>query len=266
MSIVHNVNPRLPNGMTSQGSYVIGWDGTGYAWDNFNQLGPRFGALLDRGLSAFRSRPPSGHAPSSPEFLETCEMTPLPADVSVVAVYARIKPLPAGADSQNANLGRDYMWVFDDECQEILRTSQMPQSLSNRIVLFHILDNVRGQVVSWRGQDVKTADFSMKKLEANRFSFHGKFLKQGSTPFFTDRGHDGTIDGEISIDPKTKKVTRFRAYAGGVAWGKAPYARPDVPPTGRYPLVIGMKEVTDTSECVQPAYAAIGAGYHWPRL
>ena len=70
----------------------------------------------------------------------------------------------------------------------------------------------------------------------------------------------------MTIDPKTSKVTRFRAYASGVAWGKAPYFRPDVPPGGRYPLVIAMKEVTDTSKCVEPAYAGMGGGYHYPRL
>lgn len=252
--------------MTSQGSYVIGWDGTGYAWDNYNRDSSRFGMLLDRGMAAFRRTPPPGHAPGDSRFTEFCKLTPLPTDVSIVSVYARIKPLPSGADPQNLELGRDYMYVYDDEAQEIAKSAQMPRSLAARIVLFHVLDNVRGQVVPWRPADVKTCDFSMKRIDGSRFSFHGKFLKQGSTPFFSDRGHDGMIDGELSIDPKTKKVTKFRAYSAGVAWGKAPYFRPDVPPAGKYPLVIAMKEVTDTADCVQPAYAGMGAGYHYPRL
>src|SRR5207253_384039 len=150
--------------------------------------------------------------------------------------------------------------------KEILRSGQMPRSLSGRIVLFHVIDNIRGQVVPWRPQDVATCDFEMKKLSANRFFFHGRFLKRGATAFFTDRGHEGSIDGELTIDPSSAKVTRFRAYSDGIAWGKAPYFRPDVPPSGRYPLVIAMQEVRDTSKCVEPAFAGMGAGYHWPRL
>lgn len=267
LNIVRALNPRLPEGMTTQGSYVVGWDGTPYAQDNYNRDSGRFSMLLDRGMAAFRRQPPSGHAPSG-DFTDACKLSALPSDVSVVAVYARIKPLPAGADAPNANVGRDYMWIYDDEAKAILSSGQMPRTLAARIVLFHIIDNVRGQVVPWQPQDVRTCDFDMTKLSGNRFSFHGKFLKQGTTAFFTDRGHEGTIDGEMTIDPKISKVTRFRAYASGVAWGKAPRFRPDVPPAGRYPLVIAMQEVKDTSKCVAPAYAAGGTNgnYRWPRL
>jgi hypothetical protein len=262
---VRALNPRLPQGMTTQGSYVIGCDGTPYAWDNMNRDSHRFASLLDRGMTAFRARPP-GSAAQMESVAEVCKLSPLPSDVSVVAVYARIRPLPAGAHQENASLGRDYMWIYDDEARSILSTGQIPGSLSGRIVLFHVLDNVRGQVVPWRPQDVSLCDFTTTKLASNRFSFHGKFAKQGTTGFFTDRGHEGTIDGELTIDPSSAKITKFRAYSSGVAWGKAPTWRPDVPPPGRYPLQIAMEEVTDTSKCVEPAYAGMGGGYRFPRV
>jgi hypothetical protein len=264
-SIVRTLNPRLRQGMTTQGSYVIGCDGTSYANDNFNRDSHRFATLLDRGLAGFHRQPP-GHAPTGENFAEVCRIAQTPADVSVVNVFARIKPLPANADSQNALMGRDYMWIYDDEAKQILQSGQMPRALAARIVIFHVIDNVRGQVVPWHPQDVRTCDFTMKTLGGNKFSFHGSFMKQGTTAFFTDRGHEGTIDGEMTIDPKTSKVTRFRAYSNGVAWGKAPYFRPDVPPAGRYPLVIAMTEVTDTSKCVEPAFAAMNGSYRWPRF
>jgi len=263
-TIVRTLNPRLPQGMTTQGSYVIGCDGTPYACDNFNRDSHRFAMLLDRGMSGFHSRPP-GSAPTGSNFVEVCRIPQTPSDVSVVNVFARIKPLPAGASSENALMGRDYMWIYDDEAKSILQSGQMPRTLASRILIYHVIDNVRGQVVPWHSQDVRTCDFSMKKLSANTFSFHGTFMKQGSTGFFTDRGHEGTIDGQMTIDPSSSKVTRFRAYSSGVAWGKAPHFRPDVPPAGRYPLVIAMTEVTDLSKCVEPAYAGMGGGYHWPR-
>ena len=49
-SIVRALNPRLPQGMTTQGSYVIGCDGTPYAYDNFNRDSHRFSSMLDRGI------------------------------------------------------------------------------------------------------------------------------------------------------------------------------------------------------------------------
>jgi hypothetical protein len=264
-TLVQTANPRHPRGMTTQGSYVVGWDGTAYAFDNYNRDSRRFSILLDRGIAGFKRTPPAGHARADTSFTEVCKISPLPSDVSVIGVFARIRPLPSGADAQNSRLGRDTMWIYDDEAREILRSETMPRTLAARIVLFHILDNVRGQVVPWQPRDVRQCDFSLKKLEPNQFAFHGKFLKQGSTAFFSDRGHEGAIDGALTIDPKTSKVTRFRAYSAGVAWGKAPYARPDVPPAGRYPLVIGMKEVVDASKCVLPAGAGAGDGYRHPR-
>jgi hypothetical protein len=272
MPVVQSANPRHQSGQTTQGSYVIGADGTAYAWDNFNQPGDRFGMLLDRGLAAFKARP-SGPVRVDTSFAQSCKPPAIPSDVSVVSIYTRIRPLPSGAASQNANIGREYLWIYKDEVRQMLQgkgTFAMPRSLAARIVLYGIIDNVRGQVVPWQPRDVSKIEFTVTAQptysRAARFKFSGSFAKRGTTPFFTDRGHEGKIEGTFEVDQATEVVTKFRAYSEGVAWGVAPHARPDVPPAGKYPLVVAMVEAQDRTMCVWPATAMIGDGYRNPRL
>jgi hypothetical protein len=204
---------------------------------------------------------------------QSCKPLVTPSEVSVISVYARIKPLPSGAPSYNANVGREFLWIYKDEARQILAgkgSFEMPRSLSARIVLYAIIDNVRGQVVPWQPRDVSKMDFTVTALssteKAKKFSFTGSYAKQGRTSFFSDRGHEGKIEGAMEIDVATASVTRFRAFCDGVAWGVAPTFRPDVPPAGHYPLVIAMTETQDRTNCVWPAAALMGEGYRRPRL
>jgi hypothetical protein len=196
--------------------------------------------------------------------------------VSVVRVFARVKPLPAGEERMNNHVGREHMWIFPDEVREMLAASRqlnqdfaMPRNLVARLVVFHIIDNVRGQVIPWRPADVTKANFTaraVKKADGNRtFTFQGEFAKRGSIQAYPERGHEGTIAGEFDVDVKTVKITRFRAYSEGEAWATSRYNWPSNPPKGRYPLVLALVDADDKlAKVVPPESAATGAYYMRP--
>lgn len=272
LPLVERLNPSHPPGMTTQGSYVLGADGTGYVCDNYNRDPRRLNTLLDIGLARFRLSPPRP-VRISPEEIRAASPPEPPPGVSVVSVFARIRPLPAGEPSEFNWVGREQMWIFPDDVRELLAASDnrdgpfaLPQALATRIVLFHVLDNTRGEPVPWQPRDVRRATFSMRvtgRADGRRaFAFSGDYAKRGATPFFTDRGHEGHMEGEFEIDTSSRKTTRFRAYSEGQAWGDAPYWRPGNPPRGRYPLVIAMIEANDALAASCPPQAAESGGYY----
>lgn len=269
---MQGLKPQWTPGQSTQGSYVIGWDGVGYAADNYNRDPRRLEMLLDRGLTRFRQTPPQ--PVTIPESYKAASKPPAPPEgVSIIRVFTRVRPLPEGEPEQFTWLGREHMWIYPSEVREMLANTKvgaaavaMPRTLVARLVLFHIIDNTRGQVLPWRPQDVTKADFSMRATgetgELRTFSFVGDFAKRGTTGFFTDRGHEGHIDGEFSVDMKTNEILKFRAYCEAQAWAEAPHDRPGNPPKGRYPLVIAMIEADDELATCAPPEASFTGDYY----
>src|SRR6185436_13099079 len=94
----------------------------------------------------------------------------------------------------------------------------MPRTLVARLVVFHLVDNVRGQVWPWRPQDVSRATFTARVVRANgnvrTFSFTGDFAKRDAhPPQWNDRGQEGRVEGEFDVDVPGAKIVRFRGYA-----------------------------------------------------
>ncbi len=256
---------------------MVGWDGVGYTFDNYNRDPRRLSALLDRGLARFHQNPPR-QVSIPAEYMQAAAPHRPPASVSVIRVFTRIRPLPAGEPPEFTWLGRDHMWIFADEVRQMLAASEnnnqpfpMPRTLLARLVVFHIIDNTRGQVVPWKPQDVSKADFTMRAIRnasgRRTFTFRGDFAKRGRTDFFTNRGHEGHIEGELDVGIKTEKIVRFRAYGEAQAWAEAPTFRPTNPPRGRYPLVIAMVEANDAlGQCAAPEVAETGSYYEHIQL
>lgn len=203
--------------------------------------------------------------------------TPPPAGASVVRLYTRIKPLPANAGPMNALLGRDYMWVLAEEVRAIANGPQseefaVPGNLVARLVTFHLVDNVRGQVWPWRPQAASRARFTARfrnEVGTQRtFSLRGDFAKSDSNPpAWNSRGHEGTFDGEMIVDTKSNKIVRLRARADCTAWSDATYDRNSPPPPGRYPIVTVLVEANDKlSQEITPEQAPTGQYYLYSRL
>lgn len=267
MTVVKTVRPDYPGGST-QGYYILRADGTGIAVDNHP---PRMKSYLERGLAAHRQGGRRA-AKVTPDDLKEFAPPPMPDGASVIRLFTRAK-LADGADPENSWLNRDYMWVLRDEVEEILSSGNkspdsfvLPRTLVARLIVFHMVDGTRGQVWPYRPQDVSKARFTAKVLGSNgtnrTISFTGDYAKRDShPPQWNDRGQEGQIDGEFDIDTRTKKITRFRAYADSQAWTDATYD-PRRPPTGRYRLLTAVVEATgELAEHVAPEPAGTGDYY-----
>lgn len=273
MSIVNHADvPELKEqlkihdlgGDTAQGLYIVGADGKFYGFINDNDPKDVL-SFLSKGRSSFQKDAPSQTSISADELSEPFSDRP-PADASVVRLFTRIRPVPAGSDKLNNSVGRDHLWILGKEVKEIVARSgeghksfPMPRSLVARLVLFHLVDNVRGEPDTWNEDEVKQALFSAEMVHDDgaikTFNFHGDFSAQTADD---KRGITGTIDGEFDID-SGDQISKFRAFAQAQAWGVSRFT-PGAPP-GRFPLVIAMIEANDDISRVVPPEALYPG--HW---
>jgi hypothetical protein len=145
LALVRSVNPHYSGGST-QGYYVLRADGTGVAADNYPPRLPTFleGALTRAGAKTT--------AKVSADDLRQAAPLSLPEGASVVRLFTRAK-LADGSTPGGTYLGRDYLWVLKDEVEQLVASSNkstdaftLPRTLVARLVVFHLVDNTRGQV------------------------------------------------------------------------------------------------------------------------
>lgn len=259
-------------GQTTQGMYISGADGTAYCWKNTPGITATL-RFMDEGLKAFKERPPKTIEIDEKELKEKFSRAPRES-TSVIEVYSRVRPIPEGADSRNANIGRDYLWIYDDEIKEIAAAADresdsfdLPEFLVARIVRYGLVDIIRGEPDYWESKEVRHAEFSATRISSDdaqaTVGFHGKF---GQATVLLLRGLEGHIDGQFTIDKKTNKVSHFRAYAKCEAWGASTWSTRGVP-AGKFPLVFGMVDVNDAvSKDVPPGAVSRDRPYRHPTM
>jgi len=58
----------------------------------------------------------------------------------------------------NRSVGRDHLWIHEDDVREIEKTRKLPARVAKRIARFHLCDNVRGLSDAWAPEEVKHAE------------------------------------------------------------------------------------------------------------
>lgn len=243
----------MPNyaGASTQGHYLLTADGSAFAYDNHP---PRLQEYLTRGLARFRQMPRREAGASETEVRQAAPIEP-PAGASVLRIFTRTRDADGDMHPETW-LARDHMWVLGDEMQAMARISEMgrdvpaPASMVNRMVVYHMTDGTRGQVWPWQTGSVRRADMSIRLLQtsgtAKTFAWRGEYAKRDShPPQWNERGDEGRLEGEFTIDTNKLKFTRFRVYGEGQAWSDATYSRVSPPPRGRYTLVRAIVEAND---------------------
>jgi len=264
----HIANPDLKEQRKDQddvqGFYIVGADGTSYGWLNEYDL-ERVNTFLDGGLADFKQRPPQRVEIPASLADSGFTITPDPS-ASLVRVFSRIRPLPPGCDSLNASVGRDHLWIFAGEVQEIVKTASqigkpvpLPRDLVWRLARFHLIDNVRGEPDMWRRREVLQADFTVRLVRRQgtmrAYSLDGRFAQRTQDG---QRGYEGTLEGAFDVDVRADHIRRFRAYADGQAWGVSTYT--EGAPPGKFPLIIAMIEVDDPTAHIVPPQALSESG------
>ena len=159
---------------------------------------------------------------------------PVPEGAMVVRVQAKI----LGGYEPTTNYWRK---IFQAE-QQALVVGDLPSSLQQRLVRFHLIDNTRGEPQMWKPQEITAVDLS---LEKGRLS--------GTVHLETasgNRGYQANLLGHI--EHEDGKITRFDLVSHGQFWGHCTYT--PGPPAGKFPLAISftLADGSDIADGVPP--------------
>lgn len=236
-------NRNRPPDTTRQGLYVATADGTLLGSDPYHSSLPRFFKLLDDSLKLARSvrssEPPSPSGTPDRRFDRR-----LPPGVLVLNSFTRI-PLDstrAGRWTHNEATGRDHVWITKAEASRLRPQAwrrgeavPVPLSVAERLLRFHLVDNVRGEPPFWAREHIRASELTLtvEDVPTRKLRLQGSARLQSHDG---SRGYEARIQGLLQMDPSATRWTRFDVLSWGEAWGSGPYT-PGAPP-GRFPLLI----------------------------
>jgi len=208
---------------TSQGNYVFSPDGSLLAFANTADAS-HVKQLLSTALKKFD--PIATTAPT--ELKASLPQFDPPQGGLVINVTAKVLDGYDKSVSQERKdaLGHDHVWLRKDEVEAIAK-GELPESVKQRIVSFHLVDNTRGEPPSWRQDEVKSLVLTLKDGR-----LVGKVHLETKSG---DRGYQADLLGFVAV--KEGSITRFDLVAKGEFWGEGTFTR-GAPP-GRFPLAIG---------------------------
>ena len=244
-----------------QGLYVVGADGTCYDYQVVWKLPPEnYLGILDLALAKFVAKGPKPVEIADSSVKEAAPAAPDPS-TSVLRVFSRIRPVPKGCDKSNEGIGRDHMWIFEDEVRELVQAAEqadekpfpLPNRIAYRLVRFHLLDTTRNVSPTFSEQDIAGADFTVRRVsDSQRFVFQGVYdstaeSEEGGKQF----GIAGWLQGKFEVDTRRDKIDRFRAYGEATASGANNAGAPE----DDYSVVFAIVEAyDDISKVVPPLY------------
>jgi hypothetical protein len=104
-------------------------------------------------------------------------------------------------------IGRDRMWVTKAEVQDLLRGS-LPDSLLERMIRFHFVDNTRGVPTLWQPGDLKSLRLNITRDNGNLGLEGDLTLEEAGNRHF-----DAKVKGVL--ETKGTSVTRFDLLVRG---------------------------------------------------
>lgn len=220
----------MRKGRTTQGFYIFTPKGDLIrGWNNRDI--PKMRRYLEAALKDYK--PEKGDALTDDED-GRYGRTP-PEGGLVVDVYSKIVKAdrdPPRNDWEKlfrTSLGRDHLWIRKDEA-EALASGRWPESLTTRIVRYHLVDNTRGEPPMWGRGEIARAEISLKKGRMEG-EIHVE-TKDG------ERGYKAKLLGFVQT--KNGKVTRFDLVARGDYHGAGKYTSNDMP-KGTFTLAVAFR-------------------------
>ncbi len=237
-------------------------------------------AMLRRGLARWEELAPEERFGAPPEGRPNWRWEArYPEDGLALRVITRDIERPNAPDDWRARAwNQDFAWFTRAEAQTLVPLEPTvpgsalawPPSLVERLVRFHLVDSVRGQVTSFAAQDVEHAELkstvtavegSLVTLElhgATRTAVRGRwdvngFRDQDAATERT-RGFEAELLGRAHFDREHGRFTSFELIAVGTRWGGTQFngRGDDLEPA---PIGVSLTLAGDTpAERVAPAY------------
>lgn len=218
-------------------------DGKLLAYDHFHPNPQRFLALLERGEKQGKPARNAAFTLTNSASLDGQYARRPPAGGLILNVFSRIPlpPPPGKTWTPNQATGRDHFWITRNEWRALLPAEwktgvryALPQAVTERLLRFHLVDNVRGEPDFWRRADLRAANLTLRVADARS----GRLVLEGTARMEHggERGYEARLQGYLAYDKKQDRLTRFDLLAWGDAWGEGRYTRGA--PSGRFPLVV----------------------------
>lgn len=247
---VSKINSRVKEGQTSQGFYVVGADGSAYVFNN-NRGVERVLEAMARGEKGWKENPPEKVEIAAMEY----QPKP-PAGATILRVYSRIKPVPAGCDAANENVQRDHLWILREEVAQ-LKKKELPENFKNRLLRFAFVDAIRGEPDFWQKKEIRKSDLRVSSTVPGVYKITGSFAMSTAD---NRRGLEGTFEAELKF--ADDKLTQFDGFAQTTAWGQSTYT-PN-PPAGKFPLKFAFLLTPAAKDTVAPQATFFGQEYISP--
>jgi hypothetical protein len=274
---VANQGPRKgQGGSTRQGIYCLTADGQLLIYKNAGQDADVMRDVFRRGLDQWRKLPTARRQPGAVKIEELDKTDPRyvrtpPKDGLALRVFSRLLDRDKGGAYHDADCGGkqgdgpavDHLWITKEEIQSLIEaakgarspasethTFEVPSTIAQRLLRFHLIDNTRGEPPMWRREDIRRSKLMLsvagpKSSEAPEVALKlegSALLATSADPAKADRGYDARLIGEIRLDRAAGRIRAFHVVAVGDHWGEGTYtggARP-----GRTPLGVAI-ELTD---------------------
>jgi hypothetical protein len=212
----------------AQGVYLFTAGGKLLAFSNTAEARSVKG-LLEKALKKFD---PTAPAPELPDTKPGDVFPPPPAGGLVLDVTSKVlggyDPDDGRVKRYRESLGRDHLWLRKDET-EALAGGKLLDSVRQRLVRYHLIDNTRGEPPMWRETEIKKLELALSDGRLTG-TVH---LETASG----DRGFKADLRGVV--EAKDGKVTRLDLLARGEFWGEGTFTRGA--PKGKYPFAVAFK-------------------------
>ena len=244
-----------PKDTTRQGIYAATADGRLLSFKNGQQPETML-PMMREGLDKFASAS-SAHVGALPAAEDGRYSRHAPEGGLVLNVFSRILGIKGGSTEWNPNVatGRDHIWITREEMAQLAprewrkgASFAMPESVARRLCRYHLVDNVRGEPVAWRPEELSSCRVTLTVADPAK-----GFIELSGRATMThgiERGYDARLFGEIVIDRSQSRLTRLDILAAGNAFGEGPYTR-GAPP-GTFLLAIAFQICQDPPSAQAP--------------
>lgn len=263
------LNRNRPLDSTRQGIYTATAEGECLGSIN-SWSAARTVAIMTQALERWKQQPHAETVEAARPAADAEYDREPPAGGLVLDVFTRI-PLGSGHEwSPNSATGRDHMWLTREEWRSLLPARwrpgaryPVPPAVAERLVRFHLVDNVRGEPNMWTHDQVRQAELTLQVMDAaGHLRLEGTARVQA--PFerrASERGYDARLQGFLTYDRKQSRFTRCDLLAWGEAWGRGTYT--GGAPPGRFPLVIALSLAGKTPSDRIPPQAIRNRDEYW---
>jgi hypothetical protein len=235
---------------TRQGTYATTAGGTLLA--SWNNNDPRFVARkLRQALAAWDRVKTEGRESAGESQIDSAHLNRIdrfyPEGGLVLRVNTRDLPRDRPVEERWAKAwNQDFAWFTRDEARQFVPDSPrpgqehvVPKPLVERLVRFHLLDNVRGQTTPFPAAAVEEARLTARvtKVEGDTVALglvgstravaRGNWSIRGyrdmSRPTSQERGMEMKLLGHARYDRKEGRFVSFEVVAVGTRWGGTQY-------------------------------------------